>query len=39
MKKSILGVLVCCLMTSVFGQNNKSLKKEVIASVEIQKEE
>jgi len=30
---------VCCLMTSVFGQNNKSLKKEVIASVEIQKEE
>ena len=26
-------------MTSVFGQNNKSLKKEVIASVEIQKEE
>lgn len=39
MKKSILGVLVCCLMTSVFGQNNKSLKKEVIASVELQKEE
>ena len=39
MKKSILGALVCCLMTSVFGQNNKSLKKEVIASVEIQKEE
>ena len=39
MKKSILGVLVCCLTTSVFGQNNKSLKKEVIASVEIQKEE
>ncbi|MDA0794082.1 MAG: amidohydrolase [Bacteroidetes bacterium] len=39
MKKSILVVLVCCLMTSVFGQNNKSLKKEVIASVEIQKEE
>lgn len=30
---------MCCLMTSVFGQNNKSLKKEVIASVEIQKEE